>query len=166
MAVHQALLWRQWSDDVTLFLHTAPEPTDEEREQLAARGIAWSTGEVRRWRTTTDRLTGSSRRRPSCPRRPWSWRRASRAVGVLASLGPRAGVEEMNGPRRRHSSSPADRWTDHRPRGLGGGQRRRPRPRSSAAAAGAATAAAAINADLIAEDTRLRRRAAHRGVAA
>src|SRR3954454_7190346 len=39
-AVHQALLWRQWSDDVVLFRHTAPAPTDDEREQLAARGIA------------------------------------------------------------------------------------------------------------------------------
>ena len=39
MGVHQALLWRQWSDDVTLFQHTGPAPTDDEREQLAARGI-------------------------------------------------------------------------------------------------------------------------------
>src|SRR3954470_19553867 len=30
--VHQALMWRQWSDDVVLFRHTAPEPTAEEAE--------------------------------------------------------------------------------------------------------------------------------------
>ncbi|MFH8403447.1 NAD(P)/FAD-dependent oxidoreductase [Streptomyces sp. NPDC018019] len=46
MAVRQALLWRQWSDDVRLFLHTGPEPTDEQYEQLAARGVAVVDGEV------------------------------------------------------------------------------------------------------------------------
>ena len=40
MAVHQALLFRQLSDDVVLFTHTAPTPVDDEQaEQLAARGI-------------------------------------------------------------------------------------------------------------------------------
>ena len=37
-AMHQALLFRQLSDDITYFSHTAP-PTAEEREQLAARNI-------------------------------------------------------------------------------------------------------------------------------
>ncbi|MEN2419897.1 NAD(P)/FAD-dependent oxidoreductase [Streptomyces rimosus] len=46
VAVRQALLWRQWSEDVRLFLHTGPEPSDEEYEQLAARGIAVVDGEV------------------------------------------------------------------------------------------------------------------------
>ena len=46
MAVHQALMWRQWSDDVVLFLHRAPQPTDDEREQLAARGVRVVEGEV------------------------------------------------------------------------------------------------------------------------
>ncbi|KAA6221275.1 NAD(P)/FAD-dependent oxidoreductase [Streptomyces albofaciens JCM 4342] len=46
MAVRQALLWRQWSDDVRLFLHTGPEPSEEEYEQLAARGVAVVDGEV------------------------------------------------------------------------------------------------------------------------
>ena len=46
MAVHQALLFRQLSDDVTLFLHTAPEPTDEQWEELAARGISVVEGRV------------------------------------------------------------------------------------------------------------------------
>jgi thioredoxin reductase len=46
MAVHQALLFRQLSADVTLFLHTAPEPSGEQREQLAARRIAVVDGEV------------------------------------------------------------------------------------------------------------------------
>ncbi|MGU3436212.1 FAD-dependent oxidoreductase [Actinomycetes bacterium M1A6_2h] len=38
-AVHQALMFRQWSDDITLFLHSAPEPSAEELEQLDARAI-------------------------------------------------------------------------------------------------------------------------------
>lgn len=58
MAVHQALMWRQWSEDVTLFRHTGPEPTDEEYEQLAARGIAVVDGEVVALDVTDDRLTG------------------------------------------------------------------------------------------------------------
>ncbi|MFJ2707446.1 NAD(P)/FAD-dependent oxidoreductase [Streptomyces sp. NPDC087428] len=58
MAVHQALLWRQWSDDVTLFLHNTPEPGDEEYEQLAARGIAVVDGEVTGIESSGDRLTG------------------------------------------------------------------------------------------------------------
>jgi thioredoxin reductase len=57
-AVLKALLWRQWTADVTLFLHTGPEPTDEEWEQLAARGIAVVTGEVAAVESSGDRLTG------------------------------------------------------------------------------------------------------------
>lgn len=35
-AIHQAMLFSQLSDQVTLFLHEAPEPTKEQWEQLAA----------------------------------------------------------------------------------------------------------------------------------
>ncbi|MGY3059452.1 thioredoxin reductase [Streptomyces sp. TE3672] len=58
LAVHQALMWRQWSEDITLFRHTGPEPTDEEYEQLAARGIAVVDGEVAGLEVTDDRLAG------------------------------------------------------------------------------------------------------------
>jgi thioredoxin reductase len=57
-AAHQALLFRQWSADVTLFLHTAPRPTDEEAEGLAARGIAVVEGEVASLEVVGDRLVG------------------------------------------------------------------------------------------------------------
>jgi thioredoxin reductase len=56
--VLKALLWRQWAADVTLFLHTGPEPTAEEAEQLAARGIAVVAGEVVAVESAGDRLTG------------------------------------------------------------------------------------------------------------
>lgn len=39
MSLHQAQMWRQWSDDVTLFLHTAPAPDETQERELAARGI-------------------------------------------------------------------------------------------------------------------------------
>ncbi|MET4059535.1 thioredoxin reductase [Arthrobacter sp. UYP6] len=46
MAMHQVLLWRQWSADVVLFLHTAGTPDAAQIEQLAARGIRTVSGEV------------------------------------------------------------------------------------------------------------------------
>ena len=57
-AVHQALLFRQWTDDLTLFVHTAPPPTDDEAEQLAARGIAVVHAEVAALEVAEDRLVG------------------------------------------------------------------------------------------------------------
>lgn len=58
LAVHQALMWRQWSDDVTLFLHTGPEPSVEEYEELAARDVAVVDGEVAGLEVADDRFTG------------------------------------------------------------------------------------------------------------
>ncbi|MFD7645977.1 FAD-dependent oxidoreductase [Kitasatospora sp. NPDC059795] len=46
IAVHQALLWRQWTSDVTLLAHTAGPFDEQQRRELAARGIAVRTGEV------------------------------------------------------------------------------------------------------------------------
>jgi thioredoxin reductase len=46
MSLHQALMWRQWSDDITLFLHTAPEPDEEQARQMRARGITVVTEKV------------------------------------------------------------------------------------------------------------------------
>jgi len=58
LSVHQALMWRAWCEDVTLFLGTAPEPTEEQWEQLAARGVAVVDGEVTGLETTGGRLSG------------------------------------------------------------------------------------------------------------
>lgn len=52
----QALMWRQWSDDVVLFQHTGPAPTPEERERLDARGIRVVEGEVTGVDTADGRL--------------------------------------------------------------------------------------------------------------
>jgi thioredoxin reductase len=58
MAVHQTLLFRQLSDDVTLFLHTGPDPSGEEWEQLAALGVEVVDGEVAGLEVVDDRLAG------------------------------------------------------------------------------------------------------------
>ncbi|MGA7206722.1 MAG: NAD(P)/FAD-dependent oxidoreductase [Specibacter sp.] len=57
-AAHQALLFRQWSDNVTLFLNDAPRPTDVELVQLAARGIPVVTGPVTRIHTADGAVSG------------------------------------------------------------------------------------------------------------
>ncbi|MFE9645035.1 NAD(P)/FAD-dependent oxidoreductase [Streptomyces sp. NPDC006365] len=58
MSVHQALLFRQWSPEVTLFLHTGEDLAEEQWERLAARGIAVIDGEVTGLTVVEDRLTG------------------------------------------------------------------------------------------------------------
>jgi thioredoxin reductase (NADPH) len=48
VAIHQAMLFRQLSDRVTVFLHEAPEPTEEQRDQLAALGVEAVSGRIQR----------------------------------------------------------------------------------------------------------------------
>ncbi|GAA3591077.1 NAD(P)/FAD-dependent oxidoreductase [Klugiella xanthotipulae] len=57
-AVHQALLFRQLSDRVTVFRHTAPEFTAEEAEMLAALGIRLVSGTAESLVVTDDALSG------------------------------------------------------------------------------------------------------------
>ena len=58
MAGHQTLLFRQWSDDVTLFLNDTLEPSEKEWEEFAARGISVVRGKVEAVEVTDDKLTG------------------------------------------------------------------------------------------------------------
>jgi thioredoxin reductase len=46
MSFHQAWMFRQWTDDLTFFLADVFEPSDEQWEQLAARGIRVVRGPV------------------------------------------------------------------------------------------------------------------------
>jgi thioredoxin reductase (NADPH) len=55
-SVHQALLFRQLSDDVTLFVHTMPDPGQEAWEQLDVLGIRVVSGLVERVRGDGDVL--------------------------------------------------------------------------------------------------------------
>lgn len=57
-STHQALLFRQLSEDVTYLSHTVP-PDDKEARLLASRGIRVIEGEVSSVEITDDRLTGA-----------------------------------------------------------------------------------------------------------
>jgi thioredoxin reductase len=57
-AVHQALLFRQLSPDVTLLRHTAPDLTDKQRDQFTALGIAIIESPVTRVEASDGRLAG------------------------------------------------------------------------------------------------------------
>lgn len=46
LSIHQALLFRQWSRDIILFLNDTVEPTDGEWEKLAARSVTVVEGAV------------------------------------------------------------------------------------------------------------------------
>jgi thioredoxin reductase len=56
-SIHQALLFRQLTDDVIYFGHTLP-PSDEETEKLVARGIPLVDGKVEKIEVDGDNLTG------------------------------------------------------------------------------------------------------------
>ncbi|MFK4182460.1 NAD(P)/FAD-dependent oxidoreductase [Streptomyces sparsogenes] len=98
LSVHQALLFRQWSPRVTLFLHTGADLAEEEWERLAARGIAVVDGEVTGLAVEDDRLAGvrlASGRRVPVEALAVAPRMVARSE-VLSGLGLRA-VEHPRG---------------------------------------------------------------------
>jgi thioredoxin reductase len=58
LSIHQALMFRQWSPDITLFLNETVEPTDEEWDKLAARSIRVVEGAVASVDSVDGVLTG------------------------------------------------------------------------------------------------------------
>ncbi|MFJ6216704.1 NAD(P)/FAD-dependent oxidoreductase [Streptomyces sp. NPDC092296] len=163
LAVHQALLWRQWSQDVTLFSHTAPTPGDDAYEQLAARGIAVVAGEVTGLAVTGDRLTGvtlADGREVPCLALVVAPLFTARA-GVFTGLGVEVVAQEVAG-------QPIGSRVACDPGGATGvpgvwvaGNAADPTGTVISAAADGVRAGGGINADLVAEDTR-RAVAAHR----
>lgn len=155
-AVHQAQMWRQWSSDVTLFLHTAADPTAEQWEQLAARGIAVVDGEVAAVENDGVCLTGVRLR---------SGRLVTRAALVvqtyldartqlLTDLGLEA-ADQLLGDVVIGTAVPADpTGTTSVPGVYLAGNVTNLMAQVVVAAAAGVTTAAAVNADLIAEDTR------------
>lgn len=153
MSVHQALLLRQWSDDVAFFSHTMPPPTAEQAEQMAARGIRMVHGEVTSLDIVEDRLTGvrladgTLVSREAVAVAPRMLARAD----FLAGLGLRP-VEHPSGMGEHIPADAAGRpdvpgvWVAGNVTDLSAQV-------GGAAAAGAA-AAGQINADLVTEDTR------------
>lgn len=71
-SVDEALLMRQWSDDVTLYTHDTPLPDDAQRARLQARGVRIVEGEVTGVVTGEDgrlsgvRLAGDAERVEPC----------------------------------------------------------------------------------------------------
>ncbi|WP_432022080.1 NAD(P)/FAD-dependent oxidoreductase [Streptomyces parvus] len=157
LAVHQALMWRQWSDDVTLFLHTGPEPTEEEYEQLAARGVAVVDGEVTGLEVADDRFTGVTLASGRVvPREALVVQaRFTARSAVLESLGLKPVVQEMGGVVI-GSYIPTDPTGATEVPGVwAAGNVTRLTEQVIGAAAAGLMAAGAVNGDLITEDTRL-----------
>jgi thioredoxin reductase len=155
MSVHQALMWRQWSTDLTLFLHTAPEPTGTEWEQLTARGINVVSGEVAGLDAANGRLTavrlvtGETVERSALVVAP----RFTARSGVLASLGL-VPLEQEVGGHVYGSAVPADPSGATAVPGVWvAGNVTDLRAQVITSAAAGLNAAAAINSGLIAEDT-------------
>ncbi|MGI5466832.1 NAD(P)/FAD-dependent oxidoreductase [Streptomyces sp. CA-132043] len=153
LSVHQALMFRQWSDDVTFFTRAAAPPAGEEAEQLAARGIRVVEGPVAGLEITGDRLTGvrlgdgTVVAREALAVAP----RVTARAGFLAGLGLRP-AEHPSGAGEYLPSDEAGRtevpdvWV--------AGNVTDPTAQVGAAAAAGALAGARINGDLIAEETR------------
>jgi thioredoxin reductase len=152
-AVHLALLFRQWTSDVVLFTHTAPELTDEQAEQLAARGIRVVPGIVDSLEVADDHLAGV--------RLGDGTRVARRALGVtprfvarsqlLATLGLHPSPDPLGLGERIAADATGltdvpGVWVAGNVTDLGA--------HVATAVAGGVAAAAAVNLDLIAEDTR------------
>ena len=58
MSLHTVQLFRPLTSDVVYFQHTAPDPTDEQLQLLAAIGVRHVAGPVARIETTDDQLSG------------------------------------------------------------------------------------------------------------
>ena len=153
MSTHQALLFRQLSDDVVYFSHATP-PNDEQAEQLAARGIRVVDGEVASLEVVEDRLTGVRLFDGTVVERDAlvvSPRMVARA-GFLADLGLRPS-QHSSGLGEHIPTDPTGR-TDV-PGVWAAGNVTDLAAQVGASAAAGAFAAAQINADLVAEETRL-----------
>ena len=153
-AVHQALLFRQLSADVTFFLHTVPPLTAGDAAQLAARDITVIEGEVEALEVTEDRLSGICLRDGRVvPLRALAVgpRFVARAE-VLASLG----LEAAEHPMGIGTYVPSDRTGLTAVPGVWvAGNVADPMAQVMASAAGGALAAGAINGDLVTDDVQL-----------
>jgi thioredoxin reductase len=156
-AMHQALLFRQLSEDVVFFRHTGPDLAPEQAEQLAALGVPLVDGEVTGIEVTDDRLSGVGLATGEVVPRSVlvvAPRFTARA-GVLESLGIPAAEQEMGG----HvvgSAVPADPTGATSVPGVWvAGNVSDLSAQVVVSAAAGLRAGAMINADLAAEDARL-----------
>ena len=156
MSLHQALLFRQWSDDVTLLMHTAPPLADEQREELAARDVRVVEGEVAALELAGDQLTGVRLRSGevvACEAVVVAPRFTARA-DLLGALGLET-VEQVMSGSVIGSYVPADASGATAVPGVWvAGNVADLKAQVISSAAAGLNAAAAINADLVADDTR------------
>lgn len=151
LSVHQALLFRQLSDDVTYFTHSTAPLSEEETEQLIARGIRVVHGEVAELEIGDDQITGVRLVDGTVIGR--------QVVAVATRMVARAGFLKRLGltptehPMGELISADAAGRTDVPGVWVAGNVTDLAAQVGNAAAAGAA-AAGQINADLVAEDTR------------
>lgn len=151
-AVHQALLFRQLTDDVIFFSHTGPALTAEQAEQLAARDIRIVPGVVESLVIADDRLAGVRLDDGTVVERQAMvvGPRFVARSGVLAGLGlqpvlhPRGFGEHIPAGPSGQTAVPGF-WVAGNVTDLSA--------QVVTAAAGGAVVAAAVNADLVAEDT-------------
>jgi thioredoxin reductase (NADPH) len=166
-AMHQALLFRQLSEDVVFFRHTGPGLAPEQEEQLIALGVRMVDGAVTGIVVTDDRLTGVRLATGEIVARSVlvvAPRFTARA-GVLESLGVPAVDQEMGGSVV-GSAVPADPTGATSVPGVWvAGNVADMSAQVVVSAAAGMRAGAMINADLVAEDAR-RAVEAHRSVAA
>lgn len=151
-AMHQALLFRQLSDDVIVFQHTVSEITAAQLEELAARGIRVVTGEVAAVEDKGVRLvSGDFVERQAVV---VATRMTARSQ-VLAGLGLQT-AEQMFGDHVIGTYVPSDPMGATSVPGVWvAGNVTNLAAQVIVAAAAGLNAAAAINFDLVTEDTRL-----------
>jgi thioredoxin reductase len=151
-AVHQALLFRQLTPEVTLFQHTAAALTEQQAADLAAWGIRVVSGQVDSLAVTDDRITGlrlAGGTVVACSAVAVAPRLVANS-GLLTGLG----LEPTPHPRGIGESIAADQTGLTAVPGVWvAGNVTDVMAQVVSAAAGGVAAAAAINADLIAEDT-------------
>jgi thioredoxin reductase len=147
MSVHQALLFRQLSDDVQFFAHRQPELSDEQAEQLAARGITVVLGEIDRLEPDGVRLKSGR----LFPRQAIAV--ATRMVARAGFLGG-LGLKPVEHPSGMGEHIPADATGRSEVPGVwAAGNVSDLSAQVSGAAAQGALAGAQINLDLVGEET-------------
>ncbi|MFJ5958402.1 NAD(P)/FAD-dependent oxidoreductase [Paenarthrobacter sp. NPDC092416] len=154
MALHQTLLFRQWSPKITLFLNDIVVPTEDEWEQLAARSISVVEGKVRSLEVTDDALSGIVLASGTVI--------PVEAVVVGPRMEARSAVLESLGVQTVEHPMGVGRHVEVGPQGAtsvpgvwAAGNVTDPTGQVMASAAAGVMAGAVINADLIAEETRL-----------
>lgn len=153
LSIHQALMFRQWSPDITLFLNDTISPTDEEWEKLAARSIRVVEGAVASVDSVDGVLAGVTLRQGS------SFAVAALAVG--SRMEARSALLESLGLTAQEHPSGAGRFIETDAMGAtavpgvyAAGNVSNLMAQVVTAASEGVMAGARINADLIEEETR------------